>query len=294
MISAVAAQWLVLRRRPMLKVLLAVYVLLMALQFFAPIGLVRLAPQLESLGAGNALNDATIAALQQTVQLPSAWATIFGQVNGIGGLLLLILAASFVGSDYQWGLSRGLLARDPRRGRYLLAKLLALVLLAGALVLLSLPLGMLCAWSASAALGLPFQSGLAVWPDVLRGALIAWLGLWPYLALATMCGTLGRSAATGIAATLGYWLLEIGLGFISVFQMLGALGQFLYTFSLAQSVGAWTEETRRAFNLELGQTFGQVGVVFPDLLRATLQLLLYTVIFLLLAWWSLRRRDLRA
>jgi ABC-type transport system involved in multi-copper enzyme maturation permease subunit len=284
LLALLQAHFLVLRKRTLVKVLLAIYLGLMALQFFAPIALLRIAPQL-----GDVVNADTRLALEQTVQLPSAFATIFGQINGVGGLLLMIIAGAFVGGDYGWGTQRALLARQPGRGRFQAAKFAALAVLAAAWVLISLPAGMACAALAATLLGAPQSVGGADLALAARGMLIAWLGLLPYLALATSWAVIGQSAVAGITGSLGYWVLEIGFGAATIFQILGDAGQTIYNFTLAQSVGAWTDLTRRAFNLDVGRAFGQLGFSFPSLLQASLMLLIYSLIFAGAARWGMRR-----
>jgi hypothetical protein len=72
------------------------------------------------------------------------------------------------------------------------------------------------------------------------------------------------------------------------------LGAAIYNLSLAQNVGAVTDVTRRAYELDLSRTLGQFSFVFPPLAQAALLMTLYTALFLGLAWWSLHRRDVRA
>ncbi len=285
MLAAISVQFLALRKRPLIKVMFGIYVGLMLLQFFAPVGLLRIAPQL-----GNALNPAAALALKQTVQLPFAFATVFGQINGVGGLLLMMIAGAFVGGDYTWGMARALLARQPGRGRYLWSKFSALALLAAIWVIVSVPLGVACALLAGLMLNLQQSIGLADLSLVLRGMLIAWLGLLPYLALATCWAVLGRGPVAGIAGSIGYWLFEIGFGVASIFRMLGGVGERIYNFTLAQSVGAWTDLTRQAFNLDVGRAFGQLGFSFPSLLQSSVMLLIYSLLFGGGAWWGIRRR----
>lgn len=293
MIRAIGGQWLALRKRPMLGVLGGVYLALLALQFFAPVALISLLPQLNALGGSSAINPEAAAALRQTVRLPSAFATIFSHVNGIGGLLLMVLSGAFVGGDAGWGVQRALLAREPGRMRYLGSKLAALAVLALLLALASVPLGAAFAWLASRSLGEASAIPAAAWPLVGRGVLIAWLGLLPYMLLAAMWAVIGRSAAAGITGSLGYWILEIGLGVVSILQALGGTGETIYNFTLAQSVGAWTELTRKDFNVDVGRAFGQLGFSFPALPQAAAMAALYSALFLGGAWLAAGRRDVR-
>ena len=285
MFNAIIAQWIILRKRPLTWVLFGVYLLLFLVQMFAPVGILGIAPQL-----GNALNADAAAALRQTVRLPFAFATIFGQINGFGGLLLMILAGAFVGGDWTWNIPRVFLVRNPSRLRYVGAKFAALSLMAAVWVLVSVPLGFVCAWLASVMLGLESHVALNDLPLVGRGILISWLGLLPYLLLATMWAVVGRSAVAGIAGSIGYWLLEIGFGAVSILQMLGDFGAKLYNFSLAQSIGAWTNLTRMSFQLDVGRAFGQLGFSFPSLTQASVMIVIYCGMFAGMAWWGLRRR----
>lgn len=293
MSAAIAAQWLAWRKRPMLKVMVLVYMAMVALQFLAPILLVRLMPQLAQLGAEEALDPAAMEGLKATITFPGAWATLFGQVNGVGGLFLMIVGASSIAAEYPWGVARGLLARQPSRGRYLAIRAITLLLMAALLVLISLPLGLVLGLGASVALEAP----IALAPgDVLflaRHSLIAWVALVPYCALALATATIARSPAAAITLTIGFWLLEIGLGFVSILRVLGELGVLINTFTLGQSVGAWTNLIREETNLVFSDTVSQLGVAFPDLVRASLQIILYTGLFYGLAWWYLQRRDVR-
>jgi hypothetical protein len=152
---------------------------------------------------------------------------------------------------------------------------------------------MACAWLAGKSLGLSSSIGAGDWPLVGRGLLISWIGLLPYVLLATMWATIGRGAAAGITGSLAYWILEVGLGVVSIFQALGGLGETIYNFTLAQSVGAWTDLTRRAFNVSLGRTFGQLGFTFPPLGQATAMLVLYSALFFGAACWASVRQDVR-
>jgi hypothetical protein len=148
---------------------------------------------------------------------------------------------------------------------------------------------MACAALAATLLGVPQSVSGADLALAARGMLIAWLGLLPYLALATSWAVIGQSAVAGITGSLGYWVLEIGFGAAAIFQILGDTGQAIYNFTLAQSVGAWTDLTRRAFNLDVGRAFGQLGFSFPSLLQASLMLAAYGLIFASAAWWGVRR-----
>src|SRR6185369_15435004 len=167
MIGLIRAQWLILRHRPLLWALAAIHIALLAVQFLLPLLLLTTSTQL-SQGAGGApaLPPEALAQLRLQSVFPGAFATIFGHINGIGGLLLMVFCGAFIGADYNWGTIRAVLVPRPSRTRYLLGKLAALTLLAALMVLLTLAFGAIMATVDTLALGEPLQLSAAQAADV--------------------------------------------------------------------------------------------------------------------------------
>lgn len=128
-----------------------------------------------------------------------------------GGLVFGVLAAAVVGSEFTWSTERALLARDPRRGRFVRLQLVVTATLA------------LAWWAVQSlfAIGLGFALQLQAGPDpaeawswaVTGRALAAVLAVTlVYGLVGAACAIAARGALAGVVAVLAYGLLgELGL-----------------------------------------------------------------------------------
>jgi ABC-type transport system involved in multi-copper enzyme maturation permease subunit len=204
-----------------------------------------------------------------------------------GSIMLAILSASAIGSEYSWGTLRPLLATGVPRGRFLGAKLLALALVALPFVVLPLVMNAILAVPVAllgdhayfvGTLDAPWFGHLAA----LAGRTYL-LVLMP-MALAFLIGLAGRSQAAGIGAALGLMLGE---------QIVGAV---LLSLGLD-----WARAVVDLFPIQSSQTllnhntFGPVTAE-PGMLsegRALLTLGLYVVVGAVVSLLVFRRRDIR-
>ena len=206
----------------------------------------------------------------------------------LGTIALPILAASSIGSEYNWGTLRPMLATGLSRGRFLTAKLLALALVAAACVVVPLLM--------NAALAVPFAF-LHDRPIVATTVDLAWIGdlaalvgrtyvivLVPTL-IAFLIGLAGRSSAAGIGAALGLMLGQT------------LVGELLLNFGpdWAKAVVQFFPQQTSLVILEHYNDFGPV-MTPPGVLgegQALLTLGVYGVACLLVAFLIFRRRDIR-
>ena len=203
-IAGARAEWYKFRRRPLPWILLAIMLgfLVLANASFLLLG----APAPDTILA------AAAAELRQLVMPPNSLYITLSSVNQVGGLLAIVLGAALVGSEYDRGTLRLLLARQPRRAVYLAGALLTLarallfglLLSAAAGLLLSLiitPLAELTVdWSALiAALTTP-----AYYAALLR----SYVTLLVYGLLGVAATTLLRSLGAGVGMALGYYVLD--------------------------------------------------------------------------------------
>ncbi len=206
----------------------------------------------------------------------------------LGTIALAILAASSIGSEYNWGTLRPMLATGLARGRFLAAKLLALALVAVACVVVPLLM--------NAALAVLFAF-LHDRPIVATTVDLAWLGdlaamvgrtylivLVPTL-IAFLIGLAGRSPAAGIGAALGLMLGQ------------GLVGSLLLEFGpdWARAVVKLFPQQTSMVLLEHYNDFGPVATP-PGVLsegRALLTLGVYSVACLIVAFLIFQRRDIR-
>ncbi len=146
MINLIRAEWFKLTRRPLAWVLLAVFLALLVLLLMTEFLVVGLDDGLFSGGArAQLLSAEQVRQFRLHLGFPGIFGAVLGHVNGVGGICAIALAAGVIGSEYGWGTLRIHLARQPHRGRYLIAKIIGLLLALLAGILLALLAGILLA-----------------------------------------------------------------------------------------------------------------------------------------------------
>ena len=206
-------------------------------------------------------------------------------------MLIIILAASAMGVEYGWGTLRMVLTKGTGRWQFFTGKILALVLMGAAgLVIVAATVSIS---SLLAALTLPAptpveEAALAdAGEDRLEAALtfgrllgkVLYVSL-PYMMLALFCAVLTSSAATAIAITLTYYVVEL----ISVPILVGQLGWFqnIADYLPGPNVSIWLSP-----EFQLGNVDEQASV-----LRAFLILTGYLVVIGGATFAFFQRRDI--
>ncbi len=235
--------------------------------------------------------------LEQTKRnftLPVSIAEALGVAQGFSLILMAIMTASVVGSEYGWGTLRTVLVRGTGRPAYLASKLLIMavgglllmVTVAAAAIVSSLITGSLAGASHNIH-GVGFLGDLAL--DIGR----AWFALWPFIGLAALISLAAKSSAAGMAGAIGYYFGEIiATGILSgLFEWFRTVSEYF----MVRNISAWMQ------GLRLGGTEGGVQVVigigfgqYPSELHAFLVLLVYIAAMGALAFWLFRRRDVTA
>lgn len=294
MINLLRAEWLKLSRRPLALILLGVFLAQLALVLTLYFGLALLVANADG-GAvsGVGLRPELLAQYRAQLRFPGVWGAVLGQVNGIGGICAIILTAGALGSEYNWGTLRAQLARQPGRGRFLAAKLGAVLLLLLLAALLALALGSLLAFVYGGLLGDrgdPSLGHVLMLPVALGRALLV---LLPYVLLTAGLCTLGRSVLAGMAGGLLFLFLDGAVGALSFLRAGGGPLMLLYNLLLQQNINTLVVLNARAFGLDPA-----VGVPFLDLRllppapQALALVVLYSALFAYGAYYWLARRDL--
>ena len=310
-----------IRRRPLAKVLLLIGIVIMILGFgvFSLPAIIDTSIPLENYtpppckGSANSvqgqcLNHAPNASdLEKAAQvravevksaagplyLPGSIFTATSIIYFIGVMLLIILAGTIVGGEYNSGSIRIMLTRGPTRTQFLLAKI-GTMLICSALTLAILALvgiitGALLTLLASVSVDLRFLTG--TW--LLHSALflmVAVLGLFIYSTLAICLSVLGKATVGGVAGGLIWWFMERVLS--SVLPILGLsnkspFGIFLSAvpdYFIGNNIGALLNNQEQYMN------GGQAGSISD--LHAILVLIVYLAIFIGSAWWINQARDI--
>jgi ABC-type transport system involved in multi-copper enzyme maturation permease subunit len=139
-VRLVRAELLKMRRRTATYVILIVDLVLMAILF---------------LVAGQGLGG-----LEGLIEFPEMYTVIGEFVWGVGGLMALVYAAMFVGSDWNWGVVRNVVARGESRARYLAAKGIALAIALAIATLIVFAVGILMVFLVGLLYGIPIESPL--------------------------------------------------------------------------------------------------------------------------------------
>ncbi|MCS6883214.1 MAG: ABC transporter permease subunit [Oscillochloridaceae bacterium] len=290
-----AAEWLKLRKRPLAWVLLAAFLALLTLN----LGLWALVIALQegALSGGRVrvevLNPAQTAQIERQLSFPGVFGAVLGQMNSVGGILAVILAAGALGSDFGWGTLRAQLIRSPARGLYLLAKLLALLLALVCGILAGLAVGCLIAAAASAALGLSSSLGgrdlLALGVGIPRSLYV----ILPYVLATFVCAALGRSALAGAGGGLVFLALDVGAGSLSSLGLVSDAVRFVVNLMLQPNINRLVVENAALFGLDPTVLASGLDLAtLPSLTQATLVVAAYCALFGYGAWRLLARRDI--
>jgi ABC-2 type transport system permease protein len=284
MLRLVTAEWLKLTSRPLVWVLLALFLGLLAAQILTQFALVAV------LGAQ--VPGPTVAAQLDEWRKRTTFPGLFGAVfNGLGGIFAVVLAAAAMGSEYSWGTLRTQLARRPERGQFLLAKLVTLVALITLASVMALALGALLGALLSAAVGVGGTVSVAALAEVPVALARAVYVLLPYVLLALCLTVLGRSLVAGLAGGLLYLVFEVGLGALTLFRVLGGGWGQAYNLTIGQNINTLALQNSHAFGLRPEQLTALDLSTLPSPLQATLVVAVYCALFLAVALRSLGKHD---
>ncbi len=151
---------------------------------------------------------------KESLVLPTSMDNIFASISGLGPFLIVVLAASLLGTEYGWGTLRQVLAKGISRPRYLSVKFITLAIVAVAGVIIAVLVGYL----ASIITTLMVNGGVSF--DFLSvdyvGSVFASMGrilivMGIYLSLAVFFTVLFRSSMAGIAVAIAFIIVEPGI-----------------------------------------------------------------------------------
>lgn len=206
-----------------------------------------------------------------------------GFVTGLGSIMTIVFSASHLGTEWAWGTLRTLLASGASRMGFLAAKYVTLI--AFAIVYMALGIGAAIA----ASFVVSSQAGLdTTGLDVGLAASAAARGIYgflPYATLAALIALWFRSAGGGIAAGLVIYFTEsiatsLLISFNRDFATIANLGLSRNIQSISR-VGVNTG----------GEAVGTAAPL-PDQTQAAIVLAVWTLIFVALAVWRVRTRDI--
>jgi ABC-type transport system involved in multi-copper enzyme maturation permease subunit len=224
--------------------------------------------------------DRQLAQFYAALTLPGSISTALNLGVSVGLILLPILVASHVGSEYAWNTVRTNLLRGIGRWQFSASRLILLVLMSGGALLIVTGATVVSSVIARHLVAPPAEVHMAsTWSHALGLLARSWVALIPYVALAGLLTLLTRSSSAGMAITIGYHLGEQ----VVVATLSGPLGWFhlVARYLLAQNIAAWVGLT------SFGQ--GQTVLSRPHALSV---LAVYTVVCVGTAFYLFQVRDM--
>jgi ABC-2 type transport system permease protein len=294
MIHLIRAEWLKLSRRPMAWVLLIIFLLLVLLRTSALFLLLALTDGIFTGGdvTMELLEPAQIAQFRLQISFPGVFGDALSQINGLGGVFAVILAAGTLGNEYTWGTLRLHLSRHPDRGRYLLAKLIGLLLVLLVGFVITIVVQAVLALLFGSVLGNVGRVGITDLLLLPVGVLRALYVILPYLLFTFVACTLGRSVMAGVAGGVLFVVLDVSAGAFSYLAELGGVMEFVYNLLLQQNINTLVVINSQSYGLDpsvLVETLDRH--MLPHPLQATLVIAFYSALFAGYAYALITRRD---
>ncbi len=231
----------------------------------------------------------------QTFVLPWCLVSLLDTGQFWGSVIVGVLTASMVATEFGWGTARQALVRGQTRAQYLTVKLAGIVIISAALLLTALAVGIIFSLMATAIAGEPITldvpDGPSV-PELVLMVLRAGYAVIPYGLLAFCLTVVGRSTALGVAGTLMYMIAESIL--LGILQGLGGPAPTIQAFVLGHNASAVLSA-----NVIGNENFNSIAfrnnplpADVPDPAVGALVIALYCAAFLAIAYGVFGRRDL--
>jgi len=207
--------------------------------------------------------------------------------NYFAPFLVIILAASHVGTEYGSGTLRTTLARGTGRWPILASKLFLVMLTCVAALIVVAATSTLA--SIAASLITPDEVNMlndaATWLDVVVSFGKTVYALVPYVALSTFLAVLTQSAAAGTAIAMGFHVIELTA---SPILNVTRWGKSVTDFMLGNNVDEWMVSA-----IVTVEASGASSTAHqPDTMQAFLVILAYTIVLSAAGFWIFLRRDI--
>jgi ABC-2 type transport system permease protein len=206
-----------------------------------------------------------------------------------GVILIIVLTASVIGTEYRWGTIRLVLAKGTGRWQYLASKVLLIwLLVAGALLIVMAASAISSLIAGALAGGAPEGASISArWVDVPIAFGKASFFLLPYIALATFFTVLTTSSAAGMAISVVLYLADTAVAF--AFLEISRRLETAVSYMLGWNAGAWITMGDAA-----DADVGDILNALPSATHAFLVLTAYILLLGGLALWLFQRRDVAA
>jgi len=231
------------------------------------------------------------AGIANPLGLPLALPIALSIISSLGVVLAVILSASSIGSEYNWRTIRTMLICSEGRLKLLGAKLIAV----GALVLIGMAIGLATGFVMSLittaiggyAFDFSFATRQFLWDQFLQFWRVFYV-MTPYMLLGFLFAVVGRSVMPGIALGIGVFFLEpIATAFMDA---AGGWIAKIPNYLLRANVRVITAMGGLP-QLITAETEADVLNQVPGTSHAFITLALYSLVFIAVAFYLFRKRD---
>jgi ABC-2 type transport system permease protein len=231
-------------------------------------------------------------AIQNLLGLPIALPFALSILSSLGIVLAVILIASSVGNEYNWRTIRTMLICSESRLRLLGAKLIS----AGIFILMGMVIGLATGFIMSLittaiggyAFDFSFATGGYLWDQFLQFWRTFYV-LIPYVLLGFLFAIVGRSAMPGIALGIGVFFLESLV--TALMRLAGGWIAEIPNYLLTANVNAITSLANLPQVFRAGMGVGNASSQMPGLPHAFTTLAIYSLVFIVIAFYLFRKRD---
>jgi len=280
----ISAELFKLRKRFMTRVMLFVLVGIMVVIYLLLLAVAKVTIP--------AHGPSEIGAIQNLLGLPIALPFALSILSSLGSVLAVILIASSVGNEYNWRTIRTMLICSEGRLRLLGAKLIS----AGIFILMGMVIGLATGFIMSLittaiggyAFNFSFATGGYLWDQFLQFWRTFYV-LIPYVLLGFLFAIVGRSAMPGIAVGIGVFFLESIV--TALMRLAGGWVAEIPNYLLTANVNAITSLANLPQVFRAGMGAGNASSQTPGLLHAYTTLAIYSLVFIVIAFYLFRKRD---
>ncbi len=287
MIRLISAELFKLRKRSMTRVLLFVLIGIMVVLYLVLLAVSKVAIP--------AHDPQEIGGIQNLLGLPVALPFALSILSSFGSVLAVILIASSIGNEYSWRTIRTILICSESRLRLLGAKLIS----AGILILIGmvvgLAIGFIMSLITTAIGGYAFDFSFITGGYLLDQLVQFWRTFYvliPYVLLGFLFAVVGRSAMPGIALGIGVFFLE---SIVTTFMSLaGGWIAEVPKYLLTANVRVITSLASLPEGVNVGMGASNTSSQIPGVPHAFITLAIYSLLFIALAFYLFRKRDVTA
>jgi ABC-type transport system involved in multi-copper enzyme maturation permease subunit len=251
-------------------------------------------PTQTDMAQAEAARHAVIQSASSSLRLPLSLVLTSSMLQGVGLILIIILAGTIGGGEYNVGTVRLMFTRGPTRGQFYFAKIGAVFVF----ILFIIAWGELAGIGTGAVLNLftgistTFSFFTPTWMlHTFLYLLVVALGMFMYAMIALTLSSLGKATAAGVAGSMIWWVLEFVLRQASQTfgtQTTGGISAFwkaVPDYLISPNIDALAQNQTQYLGGQPGQ--------LSDL-HAILVLTVYLVLLIGLTWWATQYRDVTA